>query len=185
MKTANGCKLEKKKECLLIRADKETDYFIDLLNNYQRANAPFYYQEVDYNFEIKVCIRPTFKATYDAGAIVVDDQQNWIKAAFEATDLGYPSVVSVVTKTVSDDCNGEKIEQESVWIRILRQNDYWAIHYSLDGAIWKMVRYFRLNLNPKLKVGIIAQSPQGDGCEVEFSNLEISENSCNDLRKGK
>jgi uncharacterized protein len=186
MKTYNDCIVEKiNGDYIKIIAKEKTDFFIDGLNNYKKANAPFYYEEVDWNFELKICITPEFLKTYDAGGILVLENENkWIKAAFELTDLGYKSVVTVVTNEYSDDCNGEKIENKSIWIRIIRKDNYWAIHYSSDGIIWKMARYFSLNMEKKVSIGIIAQSPVGDGCVVNFKNLEIKENKYNNIRNG-
>ncbi len=48
-----------------------------------------------------------------------------------------------------------------------------------------MVRYFDLNLNRKVSVGVIAQSPMGDGCTVEFTDFTITKNDCKDMRKGE
>ncbi|MDP4103320.1 MAG: DUF1349 domain-containing protein [Bacillota bacterium] len=169
-----------------IKASPRTDYFIDRLTKVNITNAPFYYETVDFDFEIQVHIKPIFCSTYDAGGILIlDDNEHWIKAAFELTDLGYHSIVSVVTNETSDDCNGEIINNDSIFLRILRRGDYFAIHHSDNGVTWKMNRYFQLNLKRKIKIGLIAQSPVGNGIEVDFSDLVIAENRYQDLRNGK
>jgi regulation of enolase protein 1 (concanavalin A-like superfamily) len=187
METANNCMVAAKSDGIFtIRAGGKTDFFIDYRTDVNISNAPFYYDYVDYDFEIKVCVRPEFANTYDAGAILIyDDDKHWIKAAFENTDLGYHSVVAVVTNEVSDDSNGEFINQEKVYIRVLRKDDYFCIHHSTDGNNWKMVRYFRQKFSKKLKIGVIAQSPVGNGCDVEYCDLKISKNEYLDIRKGK
>jgi len=90
----------------------------------------------------------------------------------------------VVTEESSDDSNGEKIDNEFIWIRIIRKGEYWAVHYSENGENWKMVRYFSLKMNKAIKVGIIAQSPIGKGCRVKFKNFEILENNYSNIRNG-
>lgn len=146
MNFLNGYKIEKiDGDSFKIDAGGKTDYFIDKLSGYDMHNAPFYYNDVEGDFIIQAKITPGFKETYDAGGILVlDDDSHWIKAAYELTDLGHPSLVTVVTNGVSDDCNGEKAEADKVFIRVLRKGDYWAVHYSIDGLDWEMVRYFSL-----------------------------------------
>ncbi|MCP4138279.1 MAG: DUF1349 domain-containing protein [bacterium] len=187
MKTLNECTVNKiTDQSFIITAIPETDFFIDTSSNYFACNAPFYFDPIDYDFMIRVKIEPEFKSTYDAGAILIfDDEKNWIKAAFELTDLEYTSVVTVVTKESSDDCNGEQINEKAVWLRILRKNKYWSIHYSIDGETWKMVRYFELNLNKEIRVGVVSQSPMGSGCTTEFTNFQITKNNCTDMRTGE
>lgn len=187
MKTNLNCQITKTgNNSFELKAGSKTDFFIDNLNSYKVLNAPFYYEEIDYDFEIAALIKPEFSSMYDAGGLFIyEDDDKWVKAAFENTDLGYNSVVSVVTDKLSDDCNGEQISQDSIWIRILRKGDYWSIHYSIEGYVWKMVRYFALKMTRKVNVGIIAQSPIGQGCLVKISDLIIRKNDCKNLRKGE
>jgi regulation of enolase protein 1 (concanavalin A-like superfamily) len=186
MNTMNGCIAHKiNEQSFAIKSGAKTDFFIDNLSGVSSVNAPFYFETIGNNFIASVKITPEFKATYDAGGLLVfDDNKNWIKAAFELTDLGCASVVTVVTDDSSDDCNGESIAQNAAWVRIMRKNQFWSIHYSLDGLMWKMVRYFELSLNRNVNVGVISQSPLGNGCRVVFSDFIITENNCKDLRKG-
>lgn len=58
----------------------------------------------------------------------------------------------------------------------------WSLHYSLDGHVWKMVRYFRLRLENSVKIGVSAQSPTGDFCRVKFEELQLVENRYSDIR---
>jgi regulation of enolase protein 1 (concanavalin A-like superfamily) len=91
-----------------ITANENTDYFRGGINNYYYNNAPYYYDEMDSDFVIQVKIMPVFVNTYDAGGILIyGNETKWIKAAFELTDLGYRSIVSVVTNKYSDDSNNE------------------------------------------------------------------------------
>jgi regulation of enolase protein 1 (concanavalin A-like superfamily) len=132
-------------------------------------------------------VRPEFKKHYDAGGLFIFDTiKKWIKLEFEMTDLGYPSVVSVVTDGTSDDCNGERLDKyQEIYLQIIRYGDYWWLHYSNDGKKWNMHRYFRLKMKEELKVGIEAQSPIGKGTRVVFTNYKISENRIMNMRKGK
>jgi regulation of enolase protein 1 (concanavalin A-like superfamily) len=182
----NQCEIDQINDTkFCIYAKKETDFFIDDLSNSNKSNAPFYFFNVDYDFDISVKIKPEFLNCYDAGGILIyQDDQHWIKAAFENTDLGYPSIVTVVTNDLSDDSNGEPVKNADVNIRLLRKRDYFCVLYSHDAICWKMVRYFPFKISTVLKIGVFAQSPIGTGCFVEFENLKIQKNECQNLRNG-
>jgi regulation of enolase protein 1 (concanavalin A-like superfamily) len=175
------------KDAIEILAPAKTDFFIDGQNGIERNDAPFYYEKRKGDFAIRVRVKPGFKKTYDAGGIFVyDTSKKWIKLEFEMTDLGYPSVVSVVTDGVSDDANGERMDgHDEISLQIVRKGDCWALHYSVDGRQWSMVRYFRLKMKAEVKVGLEAQSPIGSGCAVSFRGLKFPETAVKDLRKGR
>ena len=184
MKTHNHCNITTMDDNTVeIEARTGTDYFIDHLNQIAIANAPLAYQDVSSDFDFSVRIQPNFTTASDAGCVLIlDNDEQWIKTAFELTDLGYTSVVTVVTNGASDDSNGERIEKSAVWLRVLRKGSLWSIHYALDGQEWKMVRYFELNLSRTVKVGISAQCPRGSGCMARFSHWRLTNNTCDDMR---
>jgi hypothetical protein len=171
----------------VIVAPAKSDFFVDPKSGIAKANAPFHFEKVSGDFCAQVWVKPAFGEIYDAGGIFVfDSPSKWIKLEFEMTDLGYPSVVSVVTADTSDDANGEKLEDvERIKLQVARCGDLWALHYSLDGESWKMVRYFRLKMNDLLHVGIEAQSPVGQGCSVSFYDFSLNEAAPADMRKGR
>lgn len=168
---------------ITIEAGKNTNLFNSLSNN-KYSDFPFYYVLIDEDFIIRCKIAPEFKATYDLGAIVIfENVDKWIKFAFENSDAGYPSMVSVVTNDVSDDCNGEKIDKNEVWMQVIRKDNNFALHYSIDKENWKLERIFRLDMNKEVKVGVSAQSPIGEGCIASFEGIEILDNNYTNIRK--
>ncbi len=167
-----------------LAAPAKTDFFIDICSDYRRFNAPLYYTPVQNDFIFRCKVKPEFKETYDAGGIVAyESDDRWIKFAFENTDLGRPSVVSVVTDNVSDDSNGESINEKEIWMQIVRKDHNWCLHYSLDKISWKMVRYFRFEIQNSLIIGISCQSPLGGGCKAVFSEIELINNNYSNIRK--
>lgn len=178
---------EEDNKTIMIEADKSTDFFVDPLSNYFVHNAPIYTFEVKGDFTFECKLTPDFSAFYDAGAIMyyIDDK-TWIKFAFEMTDLGHTSVVSVVTNGVSDDANGERIEDKSIWLKLSKKDNVVGLHYSSDSIKWKMVRLFKYDAINKEKayIGVEAQSPAGAGCSVEFSDIKFTNDSARDFRKG-
>lgn len=170
-----------------IVAPGECDFFVDPATGTAKASAPFYYEKVEGDFTARVLVRPEFRKKYDAGGIFVyDSASKWIKHEFELTDLGHPSAVSVVTDGRSDDANGERLDGvEAVRLQVARRGDFWALHYSLDGRSWRMVRVFHLKMKKAVRVGLEAQSPVGRGCSVLFEGWRIAPGAPKDMRKGR
>lgn len=60
-----------------------------------------------------------------------------------------------------------------------------ALYYSNDAENWKMARICYLDMKDEVMVGISAQSPIGDSCQVKHENLEITKNPSTDLRNAR
>jgi uncharacterized protein len=169
-----------------ITSPARTDYFCDICSIYKVVNAPFYFTTIEGDFIFRCKVKPDFTQTYDAGGLIAYESENkWIKFAFEKTDLGYPSVVSVITNNTSDDCNGEIIKGNEIWMQIVRKESNWCMHYSTDKINWKMVRYFRFELIKNINIGLFSQSPLGDGCKVRFSRVQLLNKAYSNIRKAE
>jgi uncharacterized protein len=161
------------------------DYFQDPAGKMSQDNAPYLWLEVSGDFIAQAHVRPGFNTTYDAGALMVrQDTHHWAKLCYESTDFGTTAAVSVVTNQVSDDANGVNLTSPDLWLQIIRQGDVFGMHYSLDGKDWRMVRLFRLQLQEKVKVGLVAQCPIGPGTSIDFLSFSIRKASVKDLRAG-
>jgi regulation of enolase protein 1 (concanavalin A-like superfamily) len=57
-----------------------------------------------------------------------------------------------------------------------------AFHASTDGEWWQLVRYFAFD--PEARIGVLAQSPTGDGVTVSFSELSLTGGRLAGLRDG-
>ncbi|MDD3360412.1 MAG: DUF1349 domain-containing protein [Hespellia sp.] len=149
------------------------------------ANAPFFYTNVTGDFIFSAKVEPDHKSIYDAGALmVIENDVLWTKLAFEASDFGTKAAVCVVTNEVSDDANGCDINQENVWLKIVRVGDVFSTHYSLDGENYHMVRLFRLPVQETVKVGLEAQCPSGEGGNRVFSKIKLEHKTVKNLRNG-
>ncbi len=178
-------KVEINENALKIKALPNSDYFIDPVSGTKIMNAPYYYFETDKDFVLKTKVTREFKSTYDACVLmVVSDETCWVKLCFEFSDFGTHAVVSVVTNGVSDDANGVDIEGNSVYLQIVKKGKLFALHYSLDGKNYRMVRVFRLPVKDTVKAGFVAQSPRGEGGDCFFEDIQLNYISVNDLRKG-
>ena len=93
-------------------------------------------------------------------------------------------VVSVVTKGTSDDCNSVPISEQSVYLRLSVLEKAYAFHYSLNGSIWNLVRYFTLGERKTIEIGFLSQSPTGEGCTSVFSEITLVPQALTDIRSG-
>ncbi len=176
---------------LTIYAPAQTDWFRNPVRNADGeldepvADAPFFFTEVTGDFVFRAKVRPNHESVYDAcELVVIENEVLWTKLAFEASDFGTKAVVCVVTDEVSDDANGCDISQDHVWLKIVRVNDVFSTHYSLDGNDYHMVRLFRLRVPETVKVGLEAQSPAGDGGNRVFSDIVLEHRTVENLRAG-
>lgn len=185
-KWLNEAKVTKKDNLVQITAPSRTDFFINPDNGEAKSNAPFFYTDVQGDFVLRSKVRHEFLSTYDAAVLMIMDSDDlWAKLCLEFTDFNTYSIVSVVTNGVSDDANGPTIQDKSVWLQIARKGTTFALHYSLDGEEFQMVRFFKLPVSDTLKVGIVSQSPTGKGLISDFSDLQLERISLNDIRVGK
>lgn len=44
-----------------------------------------------------------------------------------------------------------------------------------DGEDWRLIRYFGMKCPSGIVAGVVAQSPKGDGCQVHFDYLLLSQ----------
>ena len=175
---------------ITIDAPGKTDFFNNPVpeNGEFKApqkNAPFFYTDVTGDFVARVKVKPNFTSVYDACCImVIHNEKTWLKAAFEKSDFDTTAVVSVVTNGVSDDANGCNISQDHVWLQVVRAGNNLAVHYSLDGVKFDMVRLCMLPMDSTVKVGLEAQCPMGEGGIREFESFSIENRSVKNLRAG-
>jgi len=174
-------------DSILIKAHPNSDFFNDPSSggNMSKRNAAFYYTDVKEDFVLRAKVTHQFKSVYDACTLMVmSNDCCWAKLCFELTDFGTHAVVSVVTNGVSDDANGVNIDGNTVYLQMAKKDKVFALHYSLDGNEYKMVRYFSLPVDDIFKAGFVAQSPMGEGGEYMFENIVLKNESISDMRKG-
>lgn len=168
-----------------IYAPAGTDYFVNPLDGNVKANAPFFYKEVEGDFVLRAKVSHDFVSTYDACVLfALDNDKLWAKACFEYTDLGTHSVVTVMTNERSDDANGVNVDGNEIWLQMSRKDNLFAIHYSYDGKKYMMARLCHMPMQKKIKVGLEAQSPLGNGGIRKFADVSLELRSLTDIRNG-
>ena len=172
-------------ERLAMRAGARTDWFIDPAGDVVVDNAPALVMRATGDWMLRSRVSAQHDPTVDAAVLVVHaEPATWAKLCLERSPQGEIMVVSVVTRGVSDDCNSVTVEGDSVWLRIARIGRAFAFHYSLDGATWRMVRYFTLGSPGSVEVGFLAQSPTGPGCTATFADIAFVAERLTDVRSG-
>ncbi|MBT0768411.1 DUF1349 domain-containing protein [Kineosporia sp. J2-2] len=138
------------------------------------------------DFQLSARVRVDFASTFDAGVLLLwAGDRHWGKLCFEYSPAGEPMVVSVVCREISDDANAFVVEDGAVWLRVSRIGRTFAYHASTDGKVWKMVRYFALDVpGNAVRVGFEAQSPTGEGCTVDFDEIRFAPERLEDVRNG-
>jgi regulation of enolase protein 1 (concanavalin A-like superfamily) len=171
----------------VIEAGPNTDWFFDPRGNAKLRNVPSLAMSIETPiFTLQAKVTADFGSRFDGGTIFVQSSEDtWAKIAFEYSPQHIPTIVSVVTKEVSDDCDGPSFEKEAVYLRLSAQDGAFAFHFSETGSHWRFLRWFSLPRGAgPLTVGLSAQSPLGNGCRVRFSDIRLSYDPISDLRDG-
>ncbi|WP_138754511.1 DUF1349 domain-containing protein [Paenibacillus sinopodophylli] len=167
---------------LSISAPAIADFFIDPSGATYKDSAPYLYTLIKGDFSIVTRVNVEMKQLYDSGCLMLmADDRNWAKVCFEFFD-NHPSILSVVTRNTSDDCVSSPLEVQQPYLRAARSGNCFAFHYSLDGQQWKLVRYFGMDFPEEIKVGVAAQAPISEGCQVRFQHLAITAGTIGDIR---
>jgi hypothetical protein len=175
---------------LMLRGAPGTDLFID------PAGATGPYPDAgrltglppagDFTMAARVTVE--FASTYDAGVLVLDvSERRWAKLCLEYSPQHRPTAVTVVTRGTSDDSNSFETGGGPLWLRVARSGRAWAFHASTDGDWWRLLRYFSLaehDSGEPVRVGFLAQSPEGDGCTATFDRITFRLGAPSDLRDG-
>ena len=170
-----------------VLAPAESDYFNNPEDGKITGTAPFLYTEIAGDFVATTKVAPDFSSVWNAVALMVYwDSKHWIKFAFENSDATGPSIVSVVTREVSDDANGVILDDSgAIWLKLIRKGKLYAMHWSRDGENFKMARLAAMPEKEIIKIGIEAQCPAGSGAKHLISFFSLEARTVKDLRKGE
>jgi regulation of enolase protein 1 (concanavalin A-like superfamily) len=167
---------------LTIRSGKETDWFVDPFDGTVHNTAPMLLFTPAEDYVLITKVKVGFKAKWDAGALMVwADDHHWAKLSFELSPAKQPTMVTVVTRGLSDDCNSIPISGNTVYLQIAKSGPAYVFYSSVDGKSWQILRVFSLGDGVKAKAGFESQSPAGDGAEVVFSEIHYSNKKITDI----
>lgn len=169
-----------------LTAGRETDWFIDPTTRQPLRNAPLLLTPVVGDFQFVAHVQAPLTTTYDAVALFVHaSPTHWAKLLLERSLQGADTIVTVVTRDVSDDANGPPVPMPGqTWLRVSRMQNTYAFHYSLDRTTWSLARLFTIGPTAGHRVGLSVQSPQGDGLTGHIDGVNLADTTLKDPRMG-
>ena len=172
---------------LTIVAHKESDFFNNPEDGQITGTAPFLFTEIEGDFVVKAQVQPDFSSQWNAVALMVHiDKNHWIKFAFENSDATGPSIVTVVTKNLSDDANGVVLKNKAaIWLKLIRKGNNYSMLWSEYDSDYKMARLTTLPNSQTVKIGMEAQCPVGPSATHHISHFQLDQRTVNDMRKGE
>ncbi|RPJ29384.1 MAG: DUF1349 domain-containing protein [Chloroflexi bacterium] len=170
---------------LTITSPAKADWFIDPQGAVDVSNAPVLLFPTSGPGLLSAQVLVKHVATYDAGVLMVyESPLAWAKFCLELSPQGLATIVTVVTKGVSDDCNAFAVDGP-VYMRVAKLEQAYAFHVSQDGSRWNLIRYFKLEDNKNAQLGFEAQSPTGNGCTTSFREIRFEPRLLTELRSGE
>ena len=165
----------------------KTNLFNSPGDNFYKQDAPMLLFHPDSNFTFCARVEADLVNVYDVAALVLYQNKDlWTKLCFENSIDKEATVVSVVTKRFSDDCNSIKINDNFVYLCVIKKADELSFHYSTDNVNWHLIRHFRIDFNEsKLMVGYAVHCSRGDSFSAEFSDIKYSPNALDNMRQYK
>ncbi|WP_443749630.1 DUF1349 domain-containing protein [Asticcacaulis solisilvae] len=160
---------------LTIVAGRKTDWFQWPGGGYHADSAPRLLFRTDGDFSLSTQVDVTAHKTFDAGCIALQGTAtHWAKLCLEAQDGGGFSVISVVTRDLSDDVTSFPVGGTSAWLKVAKDKTVLFFYASKDGKTWQIVRKFNLESPDGFRVGFAAQSPDGEGAAARFSGFRYA-----------
>ena len=161
------------KNAIQLSAEGKTNLYNNSNGSPKVTNAPMILFEPDGDFTLSAKVSGKLKAIYDVAALVVyQDENTWAKFCYENSVKKQPTIVSVVTRTYSDDCNSI-LTGDYAYIAIIKKGNQYTFNYSIDRKEWDMIRSFNLETTGKIKVGFAAHGSRGDGFTGVFSEIKF------------
>lgn len=172
------------KNVLTISSDAKTDWFVDPFDGTLAKNAPILLFTPGSDYVLSVRVSVNFATKWDAGALMLwGDDHHWAKLSFELSPEGKPTLVTVVTRGLSDDCNSLPLQGDSVHLRIAKSGNAYVFYFSTDGETWQILRTFSLDTQLPVRVGFESQSPAGAGVVAMFSAISYDPHRIGDIYK--
>jgi regulation of enolase protein 1 (concanavalin A-like superfamily) len=173
------------KASIAFPAGPRTDLFTDPAGSEPKADAPLLLGRPSGDFQLQARVSAPLAATFDAAALVLwATPSAWGKLALERSPQGDATIVSVVTRGVSDDANSFTVPEAEAWLRISRSRETIAFHASVDGRWWSLVRIFTFRGAGDAAAGFLVQSPTGEGLRGRFEDIAWQPGPLAELRDG-
>jgi len=172
------------KNMLTISSNPKTDWFVDPFDGTVAKTAPIllFTPGPDYVLSARVMVQFTTK--WDAGALMLwGDDHHWAKLSYEFSPDQKPTLVTVVTRGLSDDCNSLSLTGDSVYLRIAKSGNTYVFYFATDEKNWQILRTFSLDTDLPIRAGFESQSPEGSGAIAKFSAITYDPHRISNIYK--
>lgn len=154
---------------------QKSDYWRITHYGFIQDNGPFYYTNIEGDFEVSVKIKGNYNTLYDQmGLMLRLDEEHWIKTGVEYVDGVYNLSTVTTNKHSSWNIIPLRSNLKQIWIKAIRKTDAVEIYYSLDGEIYIMSNISYLPKQKNIMAGMMAASPKGKGFEATFEEFKIT-----------
>jgi len=138
-------------------------------------NAPFYFLEMQSDFEVRCKVKADYEAPDDqAGIMVRVDEENWINCGIKMIG-DVPHMFATVTHDYSDmSMHPLPALPEYMWVHAKKIGDGLEVYISEDSFDWMQIRQGDISNDSILQIGLYAASPNSDeGLDVTFEDFMI------------
>lgn len=161
-------------DTLNVITNENTDFWRITEYDFIHDNGHFFGKAVDHAFTAQLHVRADFQALYDqAGLMVRIDERRWIKVGAEFSD-GQLMMSTVLTDEKSDwSVMPAPDVSAGFWLRVTVRGGSVRAQYSVDGAVWPLLRLAPFPAAETFQVGPMCCTPQRAGLAVQFSRFSV------------
>jgi regulation of enolase protein 1 (concanavalin A-like superfamily) len=172
------------KNVLTISSNPKTDWFVDPFDGTVAKTAPILLFTPDPDYVLSARVAVQFTTKWDAGALMLwGDDHHWAKLSYEFSPDQKPTLVTVVTRGLSDDCNSLSLAGDSVYLRMAKSGNTYVFYFATDGKNWQILRTFSLDTDLPIRAGFESQSPEGSGAVAKFSAITYDPHRISNIYK--
>jgi uncharacterized protein len=119
------------------------DWFVDPFDGTVANSAPILFFTPGSAYVLSARVTVQFATEWDAGALMLmGNDHHWAEPSFEYSPGGKPTLVTVVTRGLSDDGNSMHVSGDPVYLRIAKSSRTYVFYFSTDGQDWQILRTF-------------------------------------------
>ena len=159
---------------LSITAGKQTNWFVSPLDGVKAENSPKLLLKPAEDFVLSAKVTVDFQSQWDAGTLVLYANDTvWAKLCFEMSIEKQPTIVSVVTRGLSDDNNSIAIHGNSVYLKIAKVGQGIFFYASTDGKKWTIIRPSACFQRRRFVRDFLRNRPRERSARRSFQRLNI------------
>jgi uncharacterized protein len=118
---------------LTISSGPQSDWFVDPFDGTVANTATILLFTPGSDYVLSAGVTVKFATKWHAGALMLmGDDRRWAKLCFEYSPDGQPTLVTVVTRGLSDDCNSVSLPGDSVYLRIAKSATTYVFYFSTN-----------------------------------------------------